>query len=188
MHAFVNHSFMPIVILLGFEFVPHTLALQCPAVFLPIPTLNECLATSLAKGDVGFAAVVIQGVGIHRHKFGKTEIGRVHHGFDHRLKLDVSGGNIIFQSHIQLRYFLDKSLQHQGTVVAVRPIPLCHPGPAKWGGCKNGVRDAGPLLGRIHPGHLRPHYQRCPETGGADDGKRAGGDDSDLTTPISRMG
>ena len=188
MYAFVNHSFMPIVILLGFEFVPHTLALQCPAVFLPIPTLDECLTASLAKGDVGFAAVVIQGVGIHRHKFGKTEIGRVHHGFDHRLKLDVSGGNIIFQSHFQFRYVLDKSLQHQGTVVAVRPIPLRHPGLAKRGGRENGVRDAGPLLGRVYPGHLCPHYQCRPEAGGADDGECAGGDDSDLTTPISRMG
>ena len=92
MYAFVNHSFMPIVILLGFEFVPHTLALQCPAVFLPIPTLNESLATSLAKGDVGFAAVVIQGVGIHRHKSGKAEIGCVHHGFDGGLQLDLPGG------------------------------------------------------------------------------------------------
>ena len=188
MYAFVNHSFMPIVILLGFEFVPHTLALQCPAVFLPIPTLNECLAASLAKGDVGFAAVVIQGVGIHRHKSGKAEICRVHDGFDHRLKLDVSGGNIIFQSHIQLRYFLDKSLQHQGTVVAVRPIPLRHPGAAEWGGCENGVRDAGPLFRRIHPGHLCPHHQCGPEAGGADDGECAGGDNSDLTTPISHMG
>ena len=57
---------------------------------------------------------------------------------------------------------------------------LRHPGPTKRGGCENGVRDAGPLLRRIHPGHLRPYHQRSTETGSADDGERAGGDNPDL--------
>lgn len=39
------------------------------------------------------------------------------------MQLDLPGGEVIFQAHIQLRYFLDKPLQHQGTVGAVRPIP-----------------------------------------------------------------
>ena len=75
----------------------------------------------------------------------------------------------------------------QGTVPRLAPH-LRHPGIAKRGGRKNGVRDAGSLLGRVYPGHLCPHYQCRPEAGGADDGECAGGDNSDLTTPISRMG
>ena len=116
-------SFIPIVIFLRFDFVPHALAFQCSAVFLPIPTLDKRLSASLAKGNVGFAAVVIQGVGIHRNKSSKAEICRIHDGFDHRLNLDLPGGNIIFQSHLQFRYVLDKILQHQGTVNGIRPVP-----------------------------------------------------------------
>ena len=64
----------------------------------------------------------------------------------------------------------------QGAVSRLAPH-LRHPGPTKRGGCENGVRDAGPLLRRVYPGHLRPHHQCCPEAGGANDGERAGGDD-----------
>ena len=54
---------------------------------------------------------------------------------------------------------------------------LRYPGAAKRGGCENRVRDAGPLLRRVYPGHLRPYHQRSTETGSADDGECAGGDD-----------
>ena len=50
----------------------------------------------------------------------------------------------------------------------------------KRGRCEDRVRDAGPLLRRLHPGHLRPHHQCCPETGGTDHGECAGGDNPDL--------
>ena len=49
---------------------------------------------------------------------------------------------------------------------------LCHPGPAKRSGHQDGVRDAGPLLGWVHPRHLRPCDQRRSETSGTDDGER----------------
>ena len=67
----------------------------------------------------------------------------------------------------------------QGAVPRLAPH-LRHPGAAKRRRCENGVRNAGPLLRRIHPGHLRPYHQRSPETGSADDGERAGGDNPDL--------
>ena len=52
-----------------------------------------------------------------------------------------------------------KSAETGGT--APHPIPRSPPylrddGPAKRRGCKNGVLHAGPLLGGLHAGHLRP--------------------------------
>lgn len=116
--------FVTVIIVLRLVSIPHTLAFQGAAVLLPISSFDERLTASLAERNIGFTAVVIQGVGIHRHKSGKTEIGCVHHGFDGGLQLDLPGGEIILQSHIQLRYFLDKPLQHQRALCAVRPIPL----------------------------------------------------------------
>ena len=76
---------LPVVILFGFEFVPHALAFQCSAIFLPVPSFDEHLTARLAERNIGFAAVVIQRIGIHRHKAGKTEISRIHHRFNHGL-------------------------------------------------------------------------------------------------------
>ena len=74
----------------------------------------------------------------------------------------------------------------QGAVSRLAPH-LRHPGPAKRGGRKNGVRDAGPLLRGFHPGHLRPHYQCRPASGGADDGECAGGDGTELRNSNANM-
>ena len=60
----------------------------------------------------------------------------------------------------------------QGTVPRLAPH-LRHPGPAKRGGRENGVRDAGPLLRRLHSRYLRPYHQRSPKAGGADHGECA---------------
>ena len=38
-------------------------------------------------------------------------------------------------------------------------------------GCKNGVLDAGPLLGGLHAGYLRPRYYGRAAQGGTDDGQ-----------------
>lgn len=65
----------------------------------------------------------------------------------------------------------------QGAVPRLAPH-LRHPGLTKRGRCENRIWNAGSLLGRLHPGHLCPHHQRCPASGGTDHGKRAGGDDS----------
>ena len=59
---------------------------------------------------------------------------------------------------------------------APHPIPrspsyLRNHGPAKRRGCKNGVLDAGPLLGGFHAGHLRPRHHRRAAQGGANDGE-----------------
>ena len=58
----------------------------------------------------------------------------------------------------------------QGAIPRLAPH-LCHPGAAKWGGRENGVRNAGTLLRRVYPGHLRPHHQCRPASGGKDYGK-----------------
>ena len=44
-------------------------------------------------------------------------------------------------------------------------------GPAKRRGRENGVLDAGPLLGGIHAGHLRPRHHRRAAQGSANNGK-----------------
>ena len=49
---------------------------------------------------------------------------------------------------------------------------LRHPGPAKRGGRENGVRHAGPLQRRVHPGHLRPCDHLRPAAGGGSHGTR----------------
>ena len=76
---------LPVVILFGFEFVPHALTFQSTAILLPVSPFDERLTARLAERNIGFAAVVIQCIGIHRHKTGKTEISRIHHRFNHRL-------------------------------------------------------------------------------------------------------
>ena len=38
-------------------------------------------------------------------------------------------------------------------------------------GCKNRVLHAGALLSRLHAGHLRPRYHRCPAESGANHGQ-----------------
>ena len=35
---------------------------------------------------------------------------------------------------------------------------LCHTGPAKWGGCQNGILDAGTLRCGLHSPHLHPRH------------------------------
>ena len=83
---------MAVIIVLRLVFIPHALAFQYSAIFLPVPSFDERFSAGLTERNIGFAAVVIQGVGIHCHKSGKTEIGCVHHGFDGRLKLNLPGG------------------------------------------------------------------------------------------------
>ena len=46
-----------------------------------------------------------------------------------------------------------------------------NPGPPERGGHQDGVRNAGTLLGRLHPGHLCPCHDSGPEGGGQDHGK-----------------
>ena len=48
---------------------------------------------------------------------------------------------------------------------------LRHPGLAERCGRKDRIRYAGPLLRRLHPGHLRPRYHRSTENGGKYHGK-----------------
>ena len=76
---------LPVVILFGFEFVPHALTFQSAAILLPVATFDKRLTARLAERNIGFAAVVIQRIGIHRHKAGKAEICRIHHRFNHGL-------------------------------------------------------------------------------------------------------
>ena len=51
------------------------------------------------------------------------------------------------------------------------PPHLRDHGPAKRRGRENGVLDAGPLLGGLHAGHLRPRHHRCPTQSGANNGQ-----------------
>ena len=101
---------MAVIIVLRLVFIPHTLTFQSAAILLPVTPLDKRLTASLAERNIGFPAVVIQSAGIHRHKSGKTEIGCVHHGFDGRLKLNPPGGEVIFQTHIQFWYLVNKPL------------------------------------------------------------------------------
>ena len=50
---------------------------------------------------------------------------------------------------------------------------LRNPGSPEWGGCENGVRDAGPLQRRVYPGHLRPCDHLGPAAGGGGHGTRS---------------
>ena len=50
-----------------------------------------------------------------------------------------------------------------------------HAGPPEWRGCENRVWNAGPLLGRVHIGYLRPCDYCGAEEGGGDHGRGAGG-------------
>ena len=61
-------------------------------------------------------------------------------------------------------------------------------GPPERGRCKNRVRDAGTLLGGIHPGHLRPRDHSLPAPGGKNHGQRPLWNSPALTAPRSRMG
>ena len=57
-----------------------------------------------------------------------------------------------------------------------RPAPhLRHPGPAERCGHQNRLRYAGPLLRRLHPGHLRSCHYICAEGSGSDYGECATG-------------
>ena len=57
-----------------------------------------------------------------------------------------------------------------------RPSPyLRHAGTPERRGCENRVWDAGPLLGRVHTGHLRPRHHSGAEESSRDHGGRAGG-------------
>ncbi len=47
---------------------------------------------------------------------------------------------------------------------------ICDPGPTKRSGHQNRLRDAGPLLRRIHPGHLHPRHHLREEGSGEYDG------------------
>lgn len=58
--------FVAVIIVLRLVFIPHTLAFQGAAVLLPVSSFDERLTASLAERNIGFTAVVIQGVGIHR--------------------------------------------------------------------------------------------------------------------------
>ena len=51
------------------------------------------------------------------------------------------------------------------------PSYLRRSGPSKRGGHQDGVRDAGTLLCRVHPGYLRPRHHSGPEGGGKNYGK-----------------
>ena len=58
----------------------------------------------------------------------------------------------------------------------------------KRAGCENRVRNAGALLGRIHPGHLRPRDHGLPAPGGQNHGQCHLRQFPVLTAPRSRMG
>ena len=65
-----------------------------------------------------------------------------------------------------------------GTAQSSIPRPPAHvryAGTPERGGRENGVRDAGTLLGRVHPGHLRPRDYGSPERGGQGHGKSSDG-------------
>ena len=74
------------------------------------------------------------------------------------------------------------------TLVPRSQAHICHPGPAERGGCENRVRNAGALLGRIHPGHLRPRDHGLPAPGGQNHGQCHLRQFPVLTAPRSRMG
>ena len=77
--------FMAIIVVFRLVFIPHALAFQSAAILLPVSPFDKRLTARLAERNIGFTAVVIQRIGIHRHKAGKTEISRIHHRFNHRL-------------------------------------------------------------------------------------------------------
>ena len=54
------------------------------------------------------------------------------------------------------------------------PAYLRNTGPSERGGHQDGVRDAGTLLGGVHPGHLCPRHHIGPEGSGEDHGKSSG--------------
>ena len=63
------------------------------------------------------------------------------------------------------------------------PAYLRYAGPSERSRHQDGVRDAGTLLGRVHPGHLRPRDYGSPERGGQ--GHRKSSDGSVVNSPKS---
>ena len=101
---------LSVIKIAGLPVIPDALALHGSAILLPVPSFDECLSTGLAERNIGFPAVVIQRVGVHYHESGKAKISCVHYGFDGRLQLDLPGGEVIFQTHIQFWYLVNKPL------------------------------------------------------------------------------
>ena len=92
-------------------------------------------------------------------------------GSSHWVFPSPTGGPI---SPDSVLHMLHRVLKRAG-LPRVRFHDLRHPGPAKRSGHQDGVRDAGTLLGRLHPGHLRPCHDGSPERGGQGHGKSPDG-------------
>lgn len=56
---------LPVIVITGLAVVPDALAQIGSAVFLTVAALNEYTSASLAEGDIGFAAVIVQRSGIN---------------------------------------------------------------------------------------------------------------------------
>ena len=66
-------------------------------------------------------------------------------------------------------HMLHRVLKRAGLPQGSVPRSAAHvryAGPPERRGHQDGVRDAGTLLGRVHPGHLRPRHDSGPEGGG----------------------
>ena len=55
------------------------------------------------------------------------------------------------------------------------PAHVRYAGTSEWSGHQDGVRDAGTLLNRLHPGHLRTRHHGGPEGSGQDHGEGSDG-------------
>ena len=84
-----------------------------------------------------------------------------------------------------------KSPKESGAATDTIPRPAPHfrdDGAAKRSGRENGVLDAGPLLGGLHTGHLRPRHHRRAAQGSANNGKYPIPCGIDLSAIRSRWG
>ena len=66
--------FLSVIVIAGLAVVPDALALHGAAVFLTVASLDECPAASLAEGNVGLAAIIIQSTGVYGSEAAQCKI------------------------------------------------------------------------------------------------------------------
>ena len=99
----VTFVFLPVIVITGLAVIPDALALHASAVFLPVAPLDEGPATSLAEGNIGLAAVIIQCTGINGSKATQGKIGGIDGRIHHRLHTDLLCFIVEHQLHRKFR-------------------------------------------------------------------------------------
>ena len=78
-------------------------ALHGAAAFLPVASLDESPTTSLAEGNVGLAAIIIQSTGVYGSEAAQCEIRSIDRRIHHRFYADLLCFIIEDQFHRQFR-------------------------------------------------------------------------------------